>query len=75
MDVCDGSIAPHDCTDANAILSNDDAVGTCPEVDTVCPALGRVTVSVHAHPGATYTCYWDIQHRGGASDAGSAGGG
>lgn len=75
MDVCDGSVVPSECTDANATAMNDDTVGTCPEVDTVCPAIGRVTVSVHGAMGAAYSCYWDIQHQGGSSDAGSGGGG
>lgn len=75
MDACDGSIVPSACDDASALASNDDAVGRCPVVETTCPAIGRITISVHGSMGAAYECYWDIQHHGGTgSDAGLAGG-
>lgn len=81
MNACDGTVAPADCMDGNAIAHNDDSSpgsNLCPRVDTTCPASGRITVSVHGFGNATFACYWDIVHGGGApppNDAGTGGGG
>lgn len=73
IDVCDGTIPPANCTSTNALASNDDSDGLCPQVNTVCPTSGRVTAQIHGYSSSSYQCYWDIVHGGGTPprDAGA----
>jgi hypothetical protein len=77
MNACDGSIVPDACTDTNAFAHNDDShasgASLCPQIDTTCPASGRITISTRPFGSSSFQCYWDIVHGGGSTDAGGRG--
>lgn len=68
LSVCDGTIAPRDCSSSNAIATNDDSDGLCPQVTTTCPASGRVSVAPRGVSGGNYACAWDVVQGGGAGN-------
>jgi hypothetical protein len=67
--ICDGNTALSSCNEDTRIAENDDSTdicfSTCPIVRLVCPASGRITVTLRSERSrrSAFTCDWRVEER------------